>query len=123
MLEHCIFFCTILLTMCHVTLYEGRYTSNNWHVKSKVDRPYFVKGFKKKGSFTVRRGTQTLQFSPPSMGQPLSSHSNTMTTFVQCYHCQCTNHKVTQCPLLQCSRCSEFGHNTAAHCKKTLTDK
>ena len=130
MLQHSTFCCLLLLTMCHVVLYEKRYTSDNWHIKSKADRPYIIKGRKSlhKGSFTMKRGTQTLQYSPsPSqggLGQALSFHSmNTfMQCFIQCTNCQCKSHKVAQCPLVQCNRCREFGHTTV-NCKKTLMDK
>ena len=125
MLSQCTWFCVLLLTMCHVALYEKRYLSDNWHVKSKVDRPYIVQGRKNvhKGVFTMRRGNQTLSSKGSgTLNNMASGHSVFMNNLIQCRHCQCRSHKVTQCPLLQCTRCLEFGHTTF-YCKKTLPEK
>lgn len=125
MLLQCTWLCVLLLTMCHVALYEKRYSSDNWHVKSKVDRPYIVQGRKNvhKGVFTMKRGNQTLSLKVSgTLNNMASGHSVSMNNLIQCRYCQCRSHKVTQCPLLQCTRCLEFGHTTF-YCKKTLPEK
>lgn len=127
MLQQTIFLCLLLLTMCHVCLFEQCYTSPKWHMKSKVDRPFVVKGQKNshKGVFTMKRGTQTLQHIPavPQALTTANCSSNFyMNSFITCDRCGCKSHKVTECPLLRCGLCSEFGHLTSS-CKKTLPEK
>jgi hypothetical protein len=126
MLQQTILLCLLLLTMCHVCLFEQCYTSPKWHMKSKVDRPFVVKGHQKnshRGVFTMKRGTQTLQHSPvvPHM-LATTQGVHHINSFISCTSCGSRSHQVTECPLLRCCHCSKFGH-VSASCKKTLPDK
>jgi hypothetical protein len=111
--------CVILLTMCHVhwfnQCYTLSYTSSNWRVKSKVNRPLLVRR-NRKGVFSIRRGTQSLQTIQTNtlLGMP---HPGAEFNLLRCHLCLATCHSVVQCPLVECTKCHEFGHMSYL-CKK-----
>lgn len=107
--------------MCHVSMFEQCYTSKNWHMKSKVDRPFVIQGQKntQRGVYTVKRGTQTLQYAPLLTSSTPMFHFYNMNNLMTCKNCSSKSHSLPLCPLLQCGRCNEFGH-VLSICKKTL---
>lgn len=124
MLRQTIFLGVLLLTMCHITLFEQCYLSANWHMKSKVNRPFIVHGQKtsQRGVYTVKRGTQTLQHAPPVTSSTPMFHFYNMNSLLTCRNCSAKTHSVSHCPLLQCEGCREFGH-VLSGCKKTFPHK
>jgi hypothetical protein len=112
-----ILYSLLVLTMCHVCLFEECYFSTNWRLRSKVERP-FMFGKHQHGVFTVKRGVQTLQGSSKQQIAAMQ-HTGNAYNLLFCRECTSKMHNTSQCPLLQCMKCHEFGH-VASTCKKTL---
>jgi hypothetical protein len=108
-------YCIVLLLLCHISMFEECYSSSNWRLRSKVERPQKVNGYKV-GVFTIKRGKQQLETSPTQIlfNIPTSGHEYNL---VYCQHCFSRNHRTAYCPLLECARCHEFGHASLL-CKK-----
>jgi hypothetical protein len=117
MLSHVVFLCLVVLTMCHVHWFNQCYTSTNWRKKRLVGRPLHV-GRHRKGSFTVKRGTQNLD--PPNTQVVVSiPHTGSEYNLVKCHMCMSPCHTVVTCPLVLCTTCHEFGHMSYL-CKKNI---
>lgn len=117
MLLRTIFYCVLLLNICHMHWYDHRYNSLDWRLNSKTNRPFFV-GKLRRGVYTIKRGNQTLQSSPTQCLQTMNCTDSTF-NLLQCCQCASKQHPSVHCPLRQCTTCHEFGH-VACVCKKTL---
>jgi len=116
MLCHVAFICVISLTMCHVFWFQNP-NKNNWRVKNQMVRPLRV-GRNRRGTFTVKRGSQTLD---PPLTQEIVSipHGGNGHNLIKCHMCMSSCHTVVTCPLVLCTQCHEFGH-MSYRCKKNI---
>ena len=110
-----LFYCLLLLNVCHMHWYEQRYNSVDWRLHSKTSRPFFV-GKARRGVYTIKRGTQTLHSSTTQCLQTMGAEQDVF-NLMQCHHCSSKQHLAHNCPVHQCTQCAEFGHD-AQICKK-----